>query len=158
MFNLTPAEKRAIMILVLVTCSAGIVQLFKPLMVRSQFYDYSSADSIFQRISKNSLKPDTDSIILNNNREKKSNRGITLFSPVPFKKNKQLPAPGTIDLNRASITELELLPHIGTAMAKRIVTFRKNHGPFKSVRDLKKVKGIGDKTIKSLTPYLKVVQ
>ena len=61
-----------------------------------------------------------------------------------------------VDLNRASATELESVPGIGPSLAKRIVEFRKEHGPFRSVDDLLKVRGIGERSLAKLSPYFTV--
>jgi competence protein ComEA len=59
-------------------------------------------------------------------------------------------AAARVDLNRASVQELESLPQVGSALAQRIVDFRAKHGPFKSVDDLLKVQGIGEKVLAKL--------
>lgn len=52
----------------------------------------------------------------------------------------------TLDLNRASAAELELLPRIGPALARRVVEAR----PFASVDELVRVRGIGPRTLETL--------
>jgi len=59
-----------------------------------------------------------------------------------------------IDLNRATAEDLEAIPGIGPALAKRIVDYRQAHGPFKQVEDLREVSGIGLPNLQKLKPYL----
>lgn len=58
-----------------------------------------------------------------------------------------------LDLNRASIQQLKTLPGVGDALAKRIVDFR-TQTPFKVVRDLKKVSGIGEKKFQEIAEFV----
>lgn len=60
-----------------------------------------------------------------------------------------------VDINTASAAELASLPGIGDSKAQAIVEYRAAD-PFKSIEDLKKVKGIGDKTFEALKPSLMV--
>ncbi|NJN48245.1 MAG: helix-hairpin-helix domain-containing protein [Candidatus Competibacteraceae bacterium] len=53
----------------------------------------------------------------------------------------------TIDLNTATAEELATLDGVGATKAAAIVQYREMNGPFSSVDDLTKVKGIGDKTL-----------
>jgi competence protein ComEA len=61
-----------------------------------------------------------------------------------------------ININTAPAAELELLPGIGPALARRIIEHRATHGPFKRVRDLDAVKGIGPRTVEHLEPLARV--
>ncbi|MDE0186280.1 MAG: helix-hairpin-helix domain-containing protein [Candidatus Poribacteria bacterium] len=52
-----------------------------------------------------------------------------------------------IDLNVATLEQLQTLPRIGPVMARRIIEYRETNGSFSSVDDLVRVRGIGDKTL-----------
>lgn len=62
----------------------------------------------------------------------------------------------TIDLNTASVAQLNELSGIGNAKAQAIVEYRDKNGPFESVDDLRNVKGIGDKLLAQLRSQLSV--
>ena len=51
---------------------------------------------------------------------------------------------GMVNINTADEKELDKLPGIGPAMAKRIIEYRTENGAFQSPEEIKRVKGIGD--------------
>ncbi len=55
--------------------------------------------------------------------------------------------PALVDINTAGVEELATLPGVGPALAARIVEFREKNGPFESVDDLLKVRGVGEKSL-----------
>lgn len=59
-----------------------------------------------------------------------------------------------VDLNKASWPEMAQLPGIGPTLAQRIVEYRAVHGPFQTHEELTKVRGIGQKTLERIRPYL----
>lgn len=67
-----------------------------------------------------------------------------------------LSAFAAVDLNTASKEELDAVKWITPAKAQAIVDYRKEHGPFKSVDDLKQVKGFGEKSVARLRAELTV--
>lgn len=62
---------------------------------------------------------------------------------------------GIVDLNTATAAELEALPEVGPALARRIVDHRRVHGRFGSVSALQDVPGIGPATLERLRPRVR---
>lgn len=77
-------------------------------------------------------------------------------APRPVPGGKKVPPAGPIDLNRAGAEQLQKLPGIGPTLAGRIVEYRQGKGGFGSVEELRKVKGIGVKTLDKLRPHLRI--
>jgi competence ComEA-like helix-hairpin-helix protein len=65
--------------------------------------------------------------------------------------------PQPIDLNSATIAQLQQLPSVGGNTAKSIVAFRERSGPFHRVEDLLAIKGISKSKLEKLRPYVTVV-
>lgn len=63
---------------------------------------------------------------------------------------------GKININTASVEELSMLPGVGKTYAERIVEHRLKYGLFLSVDDLLNIKGIGEKKLESMKPYITV--
>ncbi|MDQ8693101.1 helix-hairpin-helix domain-containing protein [Streptococcus sp. IsoGale022] len=61
-----------------------------------------------------------------------------------------------VNLNTATEAELQTISGIGQKRASDIIAYRESNGRFKSVDDLKKVSGIGDKTLEKLKEYVTV--
>ena len=85
---------------------------------------------------------------------------VTAVAPItaqPFGKEtddtaetQQSAANGPIDLNTATVTELQQLPGIGEELAQRIINYRTEHGKFVSTQQIMDVEGIGEKRFKDM--------
>jgi len=62
---------------------------------------------------------------------------------------------GQVNLNTATSEELELLPGVGPATAAKIIAYRERY-PFRSIVQLKRIKGIGPKRFEAMRPHLAV--
>lgn len=63
---------------------------------------------------------------------------------------------GFVNLNTATKEELDTLPGIGPAMASRIIEYRQANGGFKSIEDIKEVKGIGEAKFAKMKDRLRI--
>jgi competence protein ComEA len=87
---------------------------------------------------------------------------------VPRKGEAEPPAPpngsapdttaAKININTASIEELDKLPGIGPSLAKAIIDYRTKNGPFKQIEDINEVKGIGDALFEKIKEQISVGQ
>jgi len=66
------------------------------------------------------------------------------------------PVATKININTASADQLDTLPGIGPSYAQAIITYRMQHGPFKTIQDITNVTGIGDATFKKLQDQITV--
>ena len=65
-------------------------------------------------------------------------------------------ADGRIDLNTASLQQLQMLPGVGETIAQRILDYRTAHNGFTTIAELMEVEGIGEKKFTQIQPYVKI--
>ena len=73
-----------------------------------------------------------------------------------FSRQKKPPPSQPVSLNGADANLLESLPGVGPATAEKILAYRREHGRFTSVDELIAVKGIGEKKLAKLRPFLRL--
>ncbi len=61
-----------------------------------------------------------------------------------------------IDINTATVEELDAIPGIGIIKAQSIITYRQSHGAFTSLENLLNVPGIGPALLEQITPYITI--
>ncbi|MGH7233408.1 MAG: ComEA family DNA-binding protein [Nitrospiraceae bacterium] len=86
----------------------------------------------------------------------------TVFSPISgalavakskegkLSKTTQVDAGPKLDINHATVEELRTLPGIGGVLAQRMIARRTEQGPYRTIEDLRAVKGIGAKRLEKL--------
>jgi len=95
--------------------------------------------------------PNTDLTALNLARKVVDGELIVVGAPAPAAAAAGgQAAGGQVNLNTATLSELQTLPGIGAVLAQRILDYRTAHGQFQSVNELRQVDGIGDATFAKL--------
>ena len=70
--------------------------------------------------------------------------------------NSLRPEPNAININTATVDELEKLPYIGRKTADAIVEFRTANGPFRRVEQLMQIRGVSEERFANLRPLIKI--
>ncbi len=132
-FAFTKNEQKVFFFLSVVMLAGVAVKAYKAYIVppSAPSFNYSVSDSIFTARSKSLMN---DSL-------------VTDSSNLALKK---------INLNSATKTELMTLPGIGETMAKRIMLRREEKGKFKTINELRTIKGIGKNKFEKLKPHIEV--
>ena len=81
-------------------------------------------------------------------------RGLLAAAAPPVAATGKKSPSGIVDLDHATAAEIEQLPRIGPATARRIVANRDSLGPFGSLEGLKRVKGMGPASLARLAPFI----
>lgn len=127
----TKNEQRVFLFLALVFLAGVAIKIYNTYVIppAEQQFDYTLTDSVFHEHSK-ALLHDSAAGVASLHRR--------------------------INLNTATKTELMTLPGIGETTAERILLHREENGVFKSVNELKNVKGIGAKKFEKLKTHIEV--
>ncbi|MBB6050963.1 helix-hairpin-helix domain-containing protein [Armatimonas rosea] len=64
------------------------------------------------------------------------------------------PGEGLVKLNNATLADLQKLPGVGPSTAQSILDYRQSNGGFKELEELKEVRGIGEKKLEKMRPFL----
>jgi comEA protein len=126
-FSFTPQEAKAIIFLIIILLIGSGVTLYKK-------YHPDFAPELLLKENRNTEKKIIEPA-------KSSNIPENTSLKINDKK---------INLNRATLRELDSLPGIGKELGKRILAYRESNGNFSSIEELKKINGIGQKTFEKL--------
>jgi competence protein ComEA len=125
------ATERRVLLFVTGAFVAGLgIRFYQETFPSTPSFDYSASDSTFAALS--------------------------AAEPADSVPEKTAEPVGPLNLNTATKQQLVALPGIGEIMAERILRQREDHGPFRSVEELRSLKGISKRSFEKLKPLVTV--
>jgi len=144
MINFTPQERKALLFLVMVLVVGSGITLYKK-------YHSDFAPELLLKPKQNVVESNLSQQDLNLVADTSTNLLKEASPPqIPAEKIRQ------VNLNSATQAELESLPSIGPVLAKRIIEYRNLKGGFKTIEEIKQVKGIKNKIFEKIKIYITV--
>ena len=139
---LTSTERKVILFLSGTVFLGAGIRLYQETFPSVPKFDYTASDSTFAALSeKEPEEASTDeSIVVETNEEESVAEDDTATSRV--------------NINSASKQELMTLPGIGEVMSDRIIAYRTDVSPFRSIEELRKIKGLSKKKLEQLVPFI----
>lgn len=137
MWNMTPQERLALLVTLLLLSAGVAVRIFGAEAGAAEWRDPTSSVDAEASGGVTGLRVKVE--------EKRASNRL---------RSTPLAAGERIDPNTASVDELQRLPRIGPALAARIVAHREANGPFGSLADLDAVSGIGPALLAGITPLV----
>ncbi len=141
---LTSTERKIILFLSGTVLLGAGIRLYQEAFPSVPQFDYTASDSAFAALS--SREPgqnETDaSLVVESNAEESTAEDDTAIVK--------------INVNVATKQDLMTLPGIGDVTSERIIAYRTDIGPFQSIDDLKKVKGISKRKFEQLAPFITI--
>ncbi len=126
---LTGTERKVLLFLASSLAVGSSIRVYQSLHPSSPVFDYARSDSIF--VARSAMVP-----------------GVLDSTTA-----REMPA-GPLDINAATKEQLVQLPGIGDVTAERLIAYRTQHGRFRSVDELSKVKGFSRSKINKLRPQI----
>ncbi|MFP8490020.1 ComEA family DNA-binding protein [Gracilimonas sp. Q87] len=165
--QITRKERTSFSLLLLILCLLLISSLFIEQKLNYQQEEYDEILELFEERTQlaerekaaiaqkynpdftvnNAGNPDTETAV-----EQKSATALTEMTDSPSEVSETKPA--IININTAGSDELQTLNGIGPAYAGRIIEYREANGGFKTIEELINVKGIGEKRLEAIRPFV----
>lgn len=157
--KITPAERKSVSILlVLLVILAAANQYIKPQLAVDE-QAYAALEAEFEQRSQ-ALRLEETKLMERYNPSKEFNipeKTVSIDTTDSSSAEKEEDViSAKININTANLKTLQKLTGIGPTYAKRIIDYRIEHGSFKSIDELLKIKGIGKKRLEKIKPFIKL--
>jgi len=139
---LTSTERKVILFLSGTVLVGAGIRLYQETFPSVPNYDYTSSDSAFAALSQKEIEASA------------ADEPITAESNAEESTAEDDTATAKVNINTASKHELMTLPGIGEVMSDRIIAYRADSGLFRSIGELRKIKGISKRKLDQLTPFI----
>lgn len=141
---LTSTERNVILFLSgTVVLGAGI-RLYQETFPSVPKYDYTVSDSTFAALSQKEIDESAaDRTVIGESNAEESNAEDDTGT-------------SRVNINIATKQELMTLPGIGDVMSDRIIAYRTDVGMFRSIGELRKIKGLSKRKFEQLTPFVTI--
>lgn len=149
--GITGKELKLLLFLLIIFFAGLLIKSVKRIYPEHEKFDYSSIDSMFSKTeyipdsSDREFKGKNDSLIVEELTKRNKHEG-----KASMLMNKK------IDINKATIAELKMLPGVGEKTAEAILAYRIKVMKFDSIEELMKIKGIGSKKFEKVKDYIVV--
>lgn len=158
--HITPAERRLVLTLTAIVVTLTILLIFVHPHSRYNPFFYASRVQLFQKKIAEAKHRDSMRMARFYNLKALNvsmavDTSTTSGSDSETKTTRQGSIP-SVNINTAGVDSLVFLPGIGPKTAKKIVDYRKANGAFISPASIMKVKGIGEKKLANMMPYIRV--
>ena len=141
---LTGTERKVILFLSGTVLLGAGIRLYQETFPSVPKFDYTESDSTFAALSEKKIEEATTdrSILADSNAEESIAEDDTATS--------------NVNINAASKQELMTLPGIGEVLSDRIIAYRTDVGLFRSIDELRKVKGLSKRKLEQLAPFITI--
>ena len=148
--SLTETEITIFVFVLSMLCLGVGIKYYRSLPERmNKNFSYAKEDSLFayfNNLDLDTAASETEPLFSDGKSFKEKKAEQVIYTKKTFS--------GTLNLNTATLDQLITLPGIGAKTAEQILAYRKRVGKIKSLNELLQVKGIGEKKVLKLKPFL----
>ncbi|MFH5831449.1 ComEA family DNA-binding protein [Halalkalibaculum sp. DA384] len=162
--RITRQERVTLSVLIMVLLVISLVNVFLEPQPAAEAGDYAEIKREFDRKTKLIARQEAELMRRYNPGPVEVRPAVTSADTIPVPEDTTTKEPGKgagndttrININTASVQKLQELPGVGPVYARRIVAYRDSSGKFQTIRELVKIKGIGEKRLENMESMIEL--